>query len=302
MTERLATLSPPAVNNALLQTHPALAVVTIELPDSDGEPMDNERAGFQMQLVLDSLAHHWRARQDFYSGGNMFVYYSVAQARQVIAELAAEGTADAPPDLRPRRAFRGPDAFVVLNVDGSYRRQKWVVWEEGGRYPDIIFEFLSTSTARSDQTTKKTLYEQVFRTPEYYWYDPFDPTVLRGWRLGISGRYDPMTPNAQGWLWSPGMQLWVGRWEGTYKGDAATWVRLYDPQGNLVHTPEESAEQQAAIAQQQAATAQQQAATAQQQAEAERLRAEAERQRADAAEAELARLRAAMVQRYGEQH
>ena len=126
--------------------------------------MDNERAGFQMQLVLDSLAHHWRARQDFYSGGNMFVYYSVAQARQVIAELAEEGTADAPPDLRPRRAFRGPDVFVVLNVDGSYRRQKWVVWEEGGRYPDIIFEFLSTSTARSDQTTKKTLYEQVFRT------------------------------------------------------------------------------------------------------------------------------------------
>lgn len=293
MAEHHAVSPTLAVDDALLQAHPELAVLTLELPDSDGEPMDNERSGFQMRLVLDSLAHHWRARQDFYSGGSMFLYYSVTQARQVIADLAEEGPAVPVPTPRPRRAFRGPDVFVVLNVDGSYRRQKWVVWEEGGRYPDVIFEFLSTSTARSDQSTKKTLYEQVFRTPEYYWYDPFDPTVLRGWHLGSTGRYAPMTPNAQGWLWSPGMQLWVGHWEGTYQGDTATWVRLYDAQGNLVRTPEEAAQEQAAIAQEQATIAQQQAAT-------ESLRAEAERQRADAAEAELARLRAALAQRSGE--
>lgn len=272
MAEHQAVLSHPPVDDTLLHARSELAALTLELPDSDGEPMDHERAGFQMQLVLDSLAHHWRTRQDFYSGGNMFLYYSVTQARQVIAELAEEGPAAPAPPLHPRRAFRGPDVFVVLNVDGSYRRQKWVVWEEGGRYPDVLFEFLSTSTARRDQTAKKTLYEQVFRTPEYYWYDPFDPMVLRGWHIGITGRYEPITPNTQGWLWSPGMQLWVGRWEGTYKRDTATWVRLYDPQGNLVHTPEEAAHQQA----------------------------EAERQRADAAEAELARLRAEIAQRYGE--
>jgi Uma2 family endonuclease len=43
-----------------------------------------------------------------------------------------------------------------------------VVWEEGGRYPEVIFEFLSPSTRQADRTVKKELYEQVFRTPEYY--------------------------------------------------------------------------------------------------------------------------------------
>ena len=73
MAEHHAVSPALAVDDALLQAHPELAVLTLELPDSDGEPLNNERSGFQMRLVLDSLAHHWRARQDFYSGGNMHV-------------------------------------------------------------------------------------------------------------------------------------------------------------------------------------------------------------------------------------
>jgi hypothetical protein len=152
------------------------------------------------------------------------------------------------------------------------------VWDEEGRYPDVIFEFLSPSTRRSDQTTKKTLYEQTFRTREYYWYDPFDPQVLQGWQLHPDHGYQAMTPDARGWLWSPALQLWIGRWDGTYARDHTTWVRWYDPAGRLVLTAEELA----VVAEQRAAVAEQRAVVAE--------------QRAEAAEAELARLRARLAQ------
>jgi len=213
----------------------------------------------------------------------MFVYYSAGQARQILAEEAEPA--------RLRRAFRGPDLFVVLNVDGSFRRQKWVVWDEEGHYPDVIFEFLSPSTRRTDQTTKKTLYEQIFKTREYYWYDPFDPHEFQGWHLDPDNGYQAMTPDVRGWLWSPALHLWIGRWEGTYHHDPATWLRLYDPHGRLVLTSQETAE-----------AAQQRAETAEQRAETAEQRAEAERARAAASEAELARLQAELARLRGEKH
>ena len=269
MSSERPVRTPIEIDPALLAAHPELAVLTLDLPDSDGEPMENEREQFQMLLLRDSLMQHWRGRQDFYVAGNMFVYYSAAQARQILAEEAEPA--------RPRRAFRGPDLFVVLNVDGSFRRQKWVMWDEEGHYPDVIFEFLSPLTRRTDQTTKKTLYEQIFKTREYYWYDPFDPHEFQGWHLDPDNGYQAMTPAARGWLWSPALHLWIGRWEGTYHRDPATWLRFYDPHGRLVLTSQETAE-------------------------AAQQRAEAAEQRAAAAEAELARLQAELARLRGEQH
>jgi len=114
----------------------------------------------QINLILDVLDQHWQDDRTLCSRQYVLVLWR-EQARQIIAEEADP--------VRPRRAFRGPDVFIVLNVDGNIRRQKWVVWEEGGRYPNVIFEFLSPSTRQIDRTTKKELYEQVFRTQEYYW-------------------------------------------------------------------------------------------------------------------------------------
>jgi len=283
MSSERPVRTPIEIDPALLAAHPELAVLTLDLPDSDGEPMENERERLQMLLLLDALEQYWCGRQDFYAAGNMFVYYSAGQARQILAEEAEPA--------RLRRAFRGPDLFVVLNVDSSFRRQKWVVWDEEGHYPDVIFEFLSPSTRRTDQTTKKTLYEQIFKTREYYWYDPFDPHEFQGWHLDPDNGYQAMTPDVRGWLWSPALHLWIGRWEGTYHHDPATWLRLYDPHGRLVLTSQETAE-----------AAQQRAETAEQRAETAEQRAEAERARAAASEAELARLQAELARLRGEKH
>jgi Uma2 family endonuclease len=174
-----------------------------------------------------------------YVAGNMFVYYSLEQARQVIAEL--EGTA------KRRVAYRGPDVFVVQGVDATRERRSWVVWEEGGRYPDLIIELLSPSTARSDLTVKKDVYEKVFHTREYYCWDPFDPGALVGWRLSEEGVYEPLAPDDRGRLWSQVLKQWLGSWSGNIRGVEADWLRFFDQEGALVLT-EAEAERQARIA------------------------------------------------------
>lgn len=254
------------------------AIKALELPGDDGEPMENERERLQITLILESLDQQWADRNDFYTGGNMFVYYSSTQVEDVIAELVDPS--------RPKTAFRGPDVFVVLDVDGSYRRQTWMVWKEEGRYPDVIFEFLSASTRHRDLGEKKELYEKTFGTAEYFCFDYMNPEAedsLLGWRLKNGDQYQPIEPDERDWLWSEQLELWIGRWHGTYNREETTWLRLYTTEGTLVLTPAEAAQREAEAAQREAEAAQREA--------------EAERQRAEAAEAELARVKALLAER-----
>ncbi|MFQ5859660.1 MAG: Uma2 family endonuclease [Anaerolineae bacterium] len=250
---------------------PAVELPALELPTEDGIPLDSPWHRDAINLLIELVRCFWRGRADFYTGGNMFVYFSFEQAQAVKREIEADVVP--PPD---KRAYRGPDFFVIKDVDGTRYRDTWVVWEEGGRYPDLIIELLSPSTAETDKTDKKDLYERTFRTPEYYWYDPASQELV-GWRLQ-AGRYERMTPNAEGRLWSEVLGLWLGTWEGEFQGERAVWLRFFDADGQLVLTGEEAAQAEAEAERQRAEDAEQ--------------RAEAERQRAETAEAELARLRA----------
>lgn len=45
------------------------------------------------------------------------------------------------------------------------------MWEEGGKYPDLITEIVSPSTATKDKDENPKFYAKVFHTPEYFWYD-----------------------------------------------------------------------------------------------------------------------------------
>jgi Uma2 family endonuclease len=191
----------------------------------DGEPLESNRHRIAINVLIRSLNQAFGDRTDFFAGGNMFLYYSSQQARN--------------------RDFRGPDFFVVLDIDGTYPRQGWVVWEEAGRYPDIIIELMSESTATVDLTTKKVLYERTFKTSDYFVYDPFDPNSLRGWHLGANQRYEELTANEQGWLWCEALGLWVGTWEGTIDREIAPWLRFYDREGHLALLPEEAERERA---------------------------------------------------------
>lgn len=103
-----------------------------DLPFDDGEPLESNLHRHAMNTLIRSLEQAWADRNDFFTGGNMFIYFSTAQVRN--------------------QDFRGPDFFAVLDVDGSYDRQSWIVWEEGGRYPDVI-EVAQQQAAQAQQRT-----------------------------------------------------------------------------------------------------------------------------------------------------
>jgi Uma2 family endonuclease len=221
----------------------------------DGEPLESNRHRIGMNVLIRSLQQGYAQRDDFFTSGNMFIYFSSQQAKN--------------------RDFRGPDFFAVLGVESTKERQGWVVWEEEGRYPDVIVELMSPSTANEDKGRKKDIYERTFRTPDYFIYDPFKPESLQGWHLGANQQYHPLETDARGWLWCATLGYWLGTWEGTIDRETAVWLRFYDAQRHLVLLPEEAAQQQAEIAQQQAETAQQELATTQYALATERQRAEA---------------------------
>lgn len=248
--------------------------LSFDLVYSDGVPLDSNWERIQMNLLIDVIRQAMAecGRTDFFTGGNMFVYHSIEQARDV-----AQG----------RPYLRGPDVFFVDGVE-DHDRKTWVSWEEGGRLPDVIVELLSPSTATMDRTTKKDVYARIFRTPEYFLYEP-RTEELEGFRL-VGDRYVPLLPDAEGRVWSEKLGLKLGLWHGLRTGVETTWVRLFDD-GRLVPTKDEAAEAVAEAERRRAEAERRRAEVADARAEAAEATAEAERRRAEAAEAEMARLR-----------
>jgi Uma2 family endonuclease len=232
--------TPTIAKDELLTLDPVLP--PDNLPEDDGEPLETPWHRKAMTLLIESVEWHWRDRDDFFVGGNMFVYYSARE----------------PADRR----FRGPDFFVVKDVERRRVRRKWEAWNEDSRLPDVIIELLSPTTAGIDRTEKKELYERTFRTAEYICYDP-DKKRIEGWRMNARRRYQDILPNDRGWLWSEELGLWIGSWHGVYAAMESDWPRFFTPNSQLVLNG----------------------------AESEHQRAEAEHARATAAEAEIERLR-----------
>ena len=181
---------------------------------SDEPPMETELHLRQLMLLIQSLELLWKDRQDFYAFGNLTIYYS--------------------PNQRKSEYFRGPDFFVVLGV-ARKPRKSWVVWEEDGKYPHVIIDILSDSTAETDRGLKKEIYQETFRTPNYFWFDP-NSLEFKGFQLMV-GKYEEIAANEQGWLWSQQLELFLGVHD--------SQLRFFTPEGKLVPTPEEVAEKMA---------------------------------------------------------
>lgn len=178
---------------------------------SDEPPLESELHLEQIMLLLKCLKWLWRDRTDFYAAGNLTIYYSLNKSKS--------------------EDFRGPDFFVVLDTERKTRKS-WVVWEEDGKYPNVILEILSESTANIDKEFKKKLYQDTFRTPDYFWFDPYT-LEFAGFHL-VDGNYQPLEASNQGHLWSQQLGLYLGIHQGL--------LRFFTPEGKLVPTPEEEAE------------------------------------------------------------
>ncbi len=234
----------------------------------DGVPLETWYHRLQMVLFLELMRYRMLelGHPEFFTNGDMFVYYSLEQAAEVAEEerqlvLFEEGLRSEKPK---KTAYRGPDALLVKDVP-THKRDVWKVWEEGGRYPDLILELLSPSTAKDDYGKKKDLYQDVFKTSEYFLYTP-DTSTFDGFRL-LDNVYQAIPRSAGGRRWSRELEVEVGIWHGEYEGQEAHWLRLFYPDGSLVPTKDECTEKA-------------------------ETRAEKAETRARAAELELARLRA----------
>ncbi|HLJ55330.1 MAG TPA: Uma2 family endonuclease [Chthonomonadaceae bacterium] len=125
-----------------------------------------------------------------------------------------------------------PDLYVVKGA-GRRIRGVYKTWEEGGRTPDVVFEFASDKTWQSDLSGKKDLYERALGVREYFLFDPVGgryPVKLQGFRLA-QGEYQPI-PLMGDRLTSDqlGLDLLA---DGLY-------LRFFDPDcGELIPTTEE---------------------------------------------------------------
>lgn len=225
-----------------------------ELPCEDGEPMETGFHDAQDALLKDTLLDAWADRRDFFVAGNMFVYFSELQIRG--------------------KEFRGPDVFVVLDVDPKGRKS-WVAWEEDGRLPDVVIEVTSPTTAHIDRGEKMRIYSRIWRTDAYFIFDP-ETEVLEGYRRSLSERaYEPIQPDERGDFEVASMGLKLGLRPTKYRQYDQLFVRWIDSSGSPLPT------------------AQERAASERARAESERARAETERARADELEARLRALEAA---------
>lgn len=179
---------------------------------SDEPPLETELHLRQIILLLTCLEWLWQDKNDFYAAGNLTIYYSPNQLKS--------------------EYFRGPDFFVVLRCERKTRKS-WVVWEEDGKYPNVILEILSESTAATDKGLKKEFYQNTFRTLDYFWYDPYTQEFA-GFHL-VDGEYQSLQASEFGYLWSQQLQLYLGVNQGL--------VRFFTADGQLVPTPEEAAQQ-----------------------------------------------------------
>ncbi|MCZ2207827.1 Uma2 family endonuclease [Cylindrospermopsis raciborskii] len=193
-----------------------------ELPYDDGVPMESPRHKMQLGILMETLTTWLEKREDGFIGGDMFVYFSNNEVK----------TED----------FKGPDFFAVLGVPKG-ERKSWVVWQEG-KGPDVVVELLSESTAKKDKTTKKTIYQNQMKVPEYFWYDPFDPGEWRGFKL-INGVYEPLELVEGGYI-SEKMNLKLVLWEGNYEGLNIVWLRWATLEGELLPTREEKTQRERA--------------------------------------------------------
>lgn len=223
------------------------------------EPMESEHHLLALMLFYTLMREQLAGRSDVFVGADLACYFSELEVKN--------------------KDFRAPDGIVVLDVPPR-ERQGWVVWQEGGRYPDLVIEHMSPSTRAVDLGKKLATYRNVWFVREYYAFDlesgelfAFHPREQEGRLAGDRFR-------------SEVLGAWVGVSRERLNGHPGPWLRIFDDAGVVIPTRSEITEIESQRAESERARA-----------ESERARAERERARADALEAEVAALRAKLAER-----
>ena len=142
---------------------------------------------------------------------------------------------------------KAPDFLYVCPVQpkqSSQIRRSYTPHTEGV-IPQIVMEFLSAtygeeySVEFTEGVGKWFFYEQVIQVPRYIIFRP-DTGRLEVYAIE-SGRYQVQTEES-GRYWIPGLELFLGVWQGSHEGRTGHWLRWWNAQGELLLWSEERAE------------------------------------------------------------
>jgi Uma2 family endonuclease len=144
-------------------------------PDSDGEPMSDNTVQFRWIVTIQgNLDDMFRDVPDVFVAGDHLIY-------------PVEG------ETNTRQA---PDVYVAFGRPKG-DRGNYKVWEEGGIYPQVVFEVWSPNNRASTMQKKFDFYEK-FGVEEYYIVYPEFPMHLDAWRRE-AGRFVEIDP-VNGWV------------------------------------------------------------------------------------------------------
>jgi Uma2 family endonuclease len=237
------------------------------LPD---DPVENIQQPPLAAALTDALGAAGRIQQEMLIGSNFGLVATVNK----------------------KIVVKAPDWLYVPQVhpvaEGTIRRSYTPNLE--GTPVAVVMEFLSEaeggelSVRSTPPYGKLHFYERILQVPTYVTYDPYEPSLEV--RCLQNGRYVLSEADAQGRVWIPELNLFLGILSGERLRQTMNWLRWWDESGNLLLWSAEQVEQERQRAEQERQRAEQE----HQRAEQERQRAEQEHQRAEAFAAKLREL------------
>jgi hypothetical protein len=145
---------------------------------------------------------------------------------------------------------KAPDWMYVKPVNPknvSQVRHSYTPHTEG-TIPQIVMEFLSEtygeeySVEFTSRVGKWYFYEQVIKVPRYVIFRA-KTAHLEVYALE-SEHYNLQKADENGRYWIPGLNLFLGMWEGTHEGRTGCWLRWWGAEGELLLWSEERVEQE----------------------------------------------------------
>lgn len=252
----------------------------LDLPETDGLPVDNVFQPAQWALLFDSLRPHLlKLHPDgpFLLAMDHGIYFRITDP--------------------PLNGCRCPDLLYVPGVPqclpDSLVRRSYVLWQEKIP-PTLVVELVSEQSRgsehdRTPQEGKFWIYENAIKAKYYVIYDVFSVT-LEVYALK-DGKYELVAPDEDGLFPLPLMKVRMGTLYGEFGGETTNWLRFFDEDGELLETNGEKLDDEQARRrrefiranreQQRADQAAQLAKHEFERAEQEKHRAEQEKQRAE---------------------
>ncbi len=232
-------------------------VTHLDLPDTDGLPVDNDFQFTQAMLLTTAirpLMDEAYPKGDYFIGNDVGVYWKWTDP--------------------PLDGCKSPDWYFVPGCrpdqPGVYRRS-FVMWDEGVA-PLIVIEFVSGDGSEEHDDTpgsgKYWVYRRGIRAFYYAIHDPVQKTLEVYQLDGVE--YRKLSPNEDGLYRLPRFGFALGHWHGKVDQHTLTWLRFFSLDGTMIPSERERRELE------------------EQRAEKEKERAEKEKQRATEAEARLA--------------